>query len=101
MLKVLLLLGAFLFVVSSGVVIRDWDNPSDVVLLNEDNILDEDDEPFTPSSTQCPSSDCSSVKSPSSYNPYELFKLDSMFKPSDKQPYQEKQLAKYKEVLNG
>lgn len=36
MLKVLLLLGVFLFIVSSGIVIKDWDNEEEVVLVNDE-----------------------------------------------------------------
>lgn len=102
MLKTLVLLGVFLFIVSSGVVIRDWDNPDDEVLVNDDNIIDENYKTFTSPSPQCStSSDCNYIKSSSNHNPYELFQLDQRFEQSNKNPYQEKQLLEYKEVSNG
>ncbi len=100
MLKVLLLLGAFLFIVSSGIVIRDWDNPDDEVLVNEDNIIDEDYDVFTFYSVQCSSSSDCYLINPSS-NAYELFNLDEMFSPTNKKPYQEKELITHEVTLNG
>lgn len=53
MLKTLVMLGLFVLILGSGIVIKDWDNPGSEVLVNADNIIDENYNTFTFNPLQC------------------------------------------------
>lgn len=74
MLKTVLLLGVFLLIVGSQIVIQDWDNEEPVKILND---LDSEYEYFNPEDLQC---------------------LD---KSNKKELYQEKEMMPCVEISNG
>lgn len=52
MLKILFLLGVFILIVNSGMIIKDWNNEDSVKILTDDEI-DYDNMYFNPEDLQC------------------------------------------------